>query len=166
MDTAPASELNRCRKIRTADGEVEWRPNEGARMALVVDDEGLVRSLTSRILEAEGFTVVQGESGEQAAHIAKRLGSRIELVLLDLAMPERDGAMTLPTLRTLLARTPIIVMTELVAGEPQAGWRMLDSRSSRSRSPTRGWPRPLRPPVRRAALDQSRIRLATPSDAR
>jgi CheY-like chemotaxis protein len=101
------------------DGEAESRPNEGARMALVVDDEELVRSLTSRILEAEGFTVVQGENGEQAVHIARRLGSRIDLVLLDLAMPESDGAMTLPILRTLLARAAIIIMTELVASEPK-----------------------------------------------
>jgi CheY-like chemotaxis protein len=101
------------------DGEAESRPNEGARMALVVDDEELVRSLTSRILEAEGFTVVQGENGEQAVHIAERLGSRIELVLLDLAMPEHDGSATLPVLRTLLARAPIIVMTELGASEPK-----------------------------------------------
>jgi PAS domain S-box-containing protein len=100
------------------DGEAESRPSEGARMALVVDDEELVRSLTSRILEAEGFTVVQGENGEQAVRIAERLGSRIELVLLDLAMPEQDGAATLPALRTLLPRAPIIVMTELVASEP------------------------------------------------
>jgi PAS domain S-box-containing protein len=101
------------------DGEAESRPNEGARMALVVDDEELVRSLTSRILEAEGFTVVQGENGEQAVHIARRLGSRIELVLLDLAMPEPDGAMTLPILRTLLGRASIIVMTEVGASEPK-----------------------------------------------
>jgi CheY-like chemotaxis protein len=103
------------------DGEAESRPNERTRMALVVDDEELVRSLTSRILEAEGFTVVQGESGEQAVHIAERLGSRIELVLLGLAMPDHDGAMTLPILRTLLARAPIIVMTELAASEPKGG---------------------------------------------
>jgi PAS domain S-box-containing protein len=101
------------------DGEAESRPDEGTRMALVVDDEELVRSLTSRILEAEGFIVVQGENGEQALHIAKRLGSRIELLLLDLAMPEPDGGTTLPILRTLLPRAPIIVMTELVASEPK-----------------------------------------------
>ena len=101
------------------DGEAESQPNEGVRMALVVDDEELVRSLTSRILEAEGFTVVQGENGEQAVHIAERLGSRIELVVLDLAMSELDDALTLPILRTLLARAPIIVMTESVAGEAQ-----------------------------------------------
>jgi PAS domain S-box-containing protein len=99
--------------------EAESRPHEGARIALVVDDEELVRSLTSRILEAEGFTVVQGENGDQAVQIAERLGGRIELVLLGLAKPEHDNAMTLPILQTLLARAPVIVMKEFAAGELQ-----------------------------------------------
>ena len=106
-------------------GEAESRPGEAARTALVIDDEELVRSLTSRILEAEGFTVVQAENGLQAVRIAQRLGSRIGLVLLDVAMPAEDDPTTLPILRTLLPGTPIILLTSLIPHEDEGPLRQL-----------------------------------------
>ena len=112
-----------------ADGELEERPEGDRRMALVVDDEELVRSLTSRILEAEGFTVVQGENGFQAARIAERLGNRIDLVVLDLEMPEQDGAATLPILRRQLPRTPVILLTGLLPGDAEEELRRLGATS-------------------------------------
>jgi signal transduction histidine kinase/CheY-like chemotaxis protein len=98
---------------------------EGA-MALVVDDEELVRSLIVRFLETEGFVTVQAENGQQALRIAERLGSRLSVVLLDLAMPGMDGARTLPQLRERLPDVPIVLMTGLVSGEADATMQSLE----------------------------------------
>lgn len=95
-------------------------------MALVVDDEELVRSLIVRFLETEGFVTVQAENGQQALRIAERLGSRISVVLLDLAMPGMDGARTLPQLRERLPDVPIVLMTGLVSGEADATMQSLE----------------------------------------
>ena len=95
------------------------QPSEGA-MALVVDDEELVRSLIVRFLETEGFVTVQAENGQQALRIAERLGSRLTVVVLDLAMPGLDGARTLPSLRERLPEVPVVLMTGLVSAEADA----------------------------------------------
>ena len=88
--------------------------HDQTRLALVVDDEELVRGLTMRILEAEGFTVIGVENGDQALRTAERLSGRVDLVLLDAIMPVLDGRAALPGLRARLGPVPIVMMT----GEP------------------------------------------------
>ncbi|MGE5927466.1 MAG: response regulator [Gemmatimonadota bacterium] len=109
--------------IGTAPAPVS-RPPEGA-MALVVDDEELVRSLIVRFLETEGFVTVQAENGQQALRIAERLGSRFSVVVLDLSMPGMDGAEALPSLRERLPEVPIVLMTGLVSPEADATMQAL-----------------------------------------
>lgn len=94
-----------------ASGAAVAASRDGERLALVVDDEELIRSLTMRMLEAEGFTVIGAENGEQAIGIAGQLRDRIGVVVLDLVMPVMDGTAALPKLRELLPQTPVVVMT-------------------------------------------------------
>gem|GEM_PF-144445 len=56
---------------------------------LVVDDDATLRQLLRRILEPEGYTVVEAENGRVALERAR--GASPGLVLLDLMMPEMDG---------------------------------------------------------------------------
>lgn len=56
---------------------------------LVVDDEADIRSLLDEILTEEGYSVQVAADAVQAR--AKRAGSRLDLVLLDIWMPETDG---------------------------------------------------------------------------
>jgi signal transduction histidine kinase/CheY-like chemotaxis protein len=56
---------------------------------LVVDDDEPLRELMRRILEREGFTVMEAENGRVALDRAKE--SSPGLVVLDLMMPEMDG---------------------------------------------------------------------------
>jgi signal transduction histidine kinase/CheY-like chemotaxis protein len=56
---------------------------------LVVDDDAEVRQLFRRILESEGYTVVEAENGRVAL---ERLRDAVpSVILLDLMMPEMDG---------------------------------------------------------------------------
>jgi diguanylate cyclase (GGDEF)-like protein/PAS domain S-box-containing protein len=78
---------------------------------LVVDDEPLNRDLLSRRLATHGHRVVIAASGSEALDLVARGG--IDLVLLDLEMPELSGLDVLATLRESYtpAQLPIILVT-------------------------------------------------------
>jgi DNA-binding NtrC family response regulator len=77
---------------------------------LVVDDEIGIRELLSEILGDEGHTVLLAESAQQARAIRDR--QRVDLVLLDIWMPDADG---ITLLREWAARgrltMPVIMMS-------------------------------------------------------
>lgn len=79
-----------------ASAEEAWRGNGSI---LLVDDEVPVLALGKRMLEQLGFEVITAGGGREAieAYLSRR--ERIELVLLDLAMPAMDGGETLCELR-------------------------------------------------------------------
>jgi len=59
------------------------------RPVLVVDDDAEVRQLLRRMLESEGYAVVEAENGRVA--LERLRGESPSLILLDLMMPEMDG---------------------------------------------------------------------------
>jgi two-component system, OmpR family, phosphate regulon response regulator PhoB len=74
---------------------------------LVVDDDGAVRSVLRRGLEAQGFVVDEAADGAEA--LERVPDSRPDVVLLDLMMPGPDGFDVLVQLHAL--GTPVIVIT-------------------------------------------------------
>jgi len=68
--------------------------------ALVVDDEGGVQRIVSRMLTRWGYTVVNAHSGEEALTQAKSM-DRIDTAVVDVVMPGIDGFETLKKLREL-----------------------------------------------------------------
>lgn len=57
---------------------------------LVVDDEPVVRAMTSAVLTAMGWNIVNASSGEEAIaklQHSKEVGSPLDLVILDLILP-------------------------------------------------------------------------------
>ncbi|NTV63560.1 MAG: ammonium transporter, partial [Oscillochloris sp.] len=80
---------------------------------LVVEDDPSTREMLRRILEREGWQVVEADNGESAlGRVAER---RPDLILLDLMMPKMDGFEVISALRsTAIWRTiPIIVLTAM-----------------------------------------------------
>lgn len=75
---------------------------------LVVDDDEEIRGLLDRYLSGHGFRVICAGS---AAQSRAAIGSRpIDLVLLDLGLPDEDGLSHLKHLQTVW-RGPVIVVT-------------------------------------------------------
>jgi CheY-like chemotaxis protein len=58
---------------------------------LVVEDEGALRKLMTKILERAGFQVVEAKDGEQAVEICKSGAEPLDMVVSDLAMPKLNG---------------------------------------------------------------------------
>jgi CheY-like chemotaxis protein len=78
---------------------------------LVVDDDSSVRLLLRRILEGEGYAVIEAENGRAAL---ERMGERVPgAILLDLMMPEMDGFEFLSALHEHPAwrQIPVVIVT-------------------------------------------------------
>lgn len=58
---------------------------------LVVDDEELIREVTSIILEESGGNVLLASDGEEGLNVFRQHRDLIDLVLLDFSMPRRNG---------------------------------------------------------------------------
>ena len=74
---------------------------------LLVDDDRELTSLLKELLEMEGFDVIVAHDGEQALDL---LDDSIDLLLLDVMMPKKNGIDTLKALRQT-HQTPVIMLT-------------------------------------------------------
>jgi len=76
---------------------------------LLVDDERSIRESLSKILGAENYEVVLAENGHEA--IEKHGAQRIDLLILDLNMPVKNGWDTLDWLVKIDPVLPVVIIT-------------------------------------------------------
>ena len=69
-------------------------------MVLIVDDEEIIREVSTAMLQELGFDTVAAASGEEALEIFRREGN-IGIVLLDQVMPTMDGVTLFKELRSV-----------------------------------------------------------------
>jgi signal transduction histidine kinase/CheY-like chemotaxis protein len=81
---------------------------------LVIDDDELLRQSMQAILEREGHSVSiarGGRSGIESFADAAQRGEPFEVVITDLGMPHVDGRAVAAAVKSLSARTPVILLT-------------------------------------------------------
>src|SRR3989338_6113563 len=79
---------------------------------LVVDDDVTILDLFELSLVRQGFNAMRLPSGEKAIQIATRKGSMVDLIILDLMLPGKDGSEVLKELQNRGASSiPIFVVT-------------------------------------------------------
>lgn len=85
---------------------------------LIIEDEDDIRTFASRVLELEGYRVLQAGDGDEGLRLAR--GNQVALVLLDLRLPGRDGWAVLSQMKSdpELSSIPVVVFTAS-AGVPQ-----------------------------------------------
>jgi DNA-binding response OmpR family regulator len=76
---------------------------------LLVDDDPMVRGSLNDVLVAEGYNVFWAENGQKAIELANEMN--IDLVLLDLNMPVKNGWDTFEQLTREHSLVPIIIIT-------------------------------------------------------
>lgn len=78
---------------------------------LYVEDNPDNRMLVRRVLEAEGHTVLEADSAENALQLVQ--DQRPDLILMDINLPETDGYTLTARFRALpkLSKVPIIAIT-------------------------------------------------------
>src|SRR6478672_4167787 len=76
---------------------------------LIIDDEAAIRESLQTLLELEGYEVEAAGNGEDGL---SKLGERpFDLVLLDLALPDRNGLEILPEIRAIDPQIAVIMIT-------------------------------------------------------
>lgn len=88
------------------------------RRALVVDDEGVVRSVMRRFLQRAGWEVLEAETAEQALDVLRGEGARLDLVLCDLNLPGLSGSALCGRITSL--RPELASRLVLTSGDPLA----------------------------------------------
>ena len=81
----------------------------GSPLILVVDDEPSVRDLISDALNLAGYSSICAAHGLEA--VTKLRENQIDLMILDINMPNMDGYEVLQRMREQGSRTPVIVLT-------------------------------------------------------
>lgn len=84
--------------------------SSGIKKVLVVEDDSKIRTIVSKILEANGYLVVQAANGVEA------LGQtdKVDIVLLDLFMPGVSGDQFMKKVRSAGNYVPVVVMSAVL----------------------------------------------------
>jgi DNA-binding response OmpR family regulator len=77
---------------------------------LIVDDDAAVREMLARVLAGEGYAVLTAANGFEALDIAA--ATPLDLVLLDLNMPQKNGW---DTFERLTAENPLLAVIIITA---------------------------------------------------
>lgn len=80
-----------------------------AARVVVVEDEPAIRRGVVDALRASSYEVAEAADGDRGLEEAVRLG--VDLVLLDLLLPRRDGLEVLTELRKIRPTLPVIILT-------------------------------------------------------
>src|SRR6185295_3012244 len=108
---APTRELpfrSICLILPTHPNPRPFRMNEPAPCVLVIDDEIQIRRFLRAGLELDGFVVQEAETGADALKAVTL--KQPDLVILDLGLPDMDGADVLERLRAW-SSVPLIVLS-------------------------------------------------------
>ena len=99
------------RRERGAEGvkqpEIELNTGEGT--ILMVEDEEIVIEVTQAMLEMLGYRVMAAKTGKDAVHMAETFDGLIDLVLLDIKLPDIDGRDLYPMLMKARSNFKVIV---------------------------------------------------------
>jgi CheY-like chemotaxis protein len=80
---------------------------------LIVDDEPAVRRLIGKWLQAEGFIVIEAGNGREAISAAQE--SMLDLIVMDVMLPDMNGFVATERIRTVpgFKSIPVIGLTGL-----------------------------------------------------
>src|SRR5438445_5918844 len=97
-------------------GAPAWAVREGVLAAamtrvLLIEDDGRIRQLVQAGLGARGFSVIAAPDGASGIEVLRLRA--VELVLLDLVLPDVDGLALLAAIRAARPRLPVIALTAL-----------------------------------------------------
>lgn len=96
-------------RIEQRQTKTDLMPKGGSETILLVEDEAHIRDLGSRMLTKVGYTVLTASNGKEALEIYKRRSHEIDLVVLDLIMPEMGGKQCLEQLVKLNPNVKVVI---------------------------------------------------------
>ncbi|BAZ14303.1 multi-sensor hybrid histidine kinase [Calothrix sp. NIES-4071] len=91
------------------------QPKGNGELVLVVDDELLIREITTISLEMSNYKVITASDGIEAIALYAQRKAEIRVVLMDMMMPEMDGRTTIRTLKKINSQILIIATSGLAS---------------------------------------------------
>jgi DNA-binding response OmpR family regulator len=78
---------------------------------LIIEDDADIRNFARRVLELEGYQVLQCETGDEGLRLARE--NKVNLALLDLRLPDGSGWVILEQIKRdpEISAMPVIVFT-------------------------------------------------------
>ncbi len=83
----------------------------GSETVLVADDEAVLRNLLKEILQSKGYRVLAAKNGKEAVDIFLLNRDSIDLMVVDLVMPEMSGEEVVDVVRHIRPEMKILVIT-------------------------------------------------------
>ena len=97
--------------------------SERASRVLVVDDDALILKMYDEVLRSQGYEVVSAASCAEAVAKMDALGGDADVLLVDLGLPDGDGAELARTLASKHGSKP----TMYVSGWTDEFWQLQDA---------------------------------------
>jgi PAS domain S-box-containing protein len=95
----------------SAEDQPSQRPSLGKGSILVVDDEELVRKTLGEMLRSFGYQVTCVENGRKALDYLAEHQSEVDLILLDMIMPDMDGRSCYKAIRNQGCDVQVVIIT-------------------------------------------------------
>ena len=95
----------------TDERPIVREPARGSESVLVVEDDPAVRSLTRRVLEDRGYSVLEAGDGAEALRLAEEYDGPIDLLVTDIVMPEMSGRKLAESVRSLHPAARVLFMS-------------------------------------------------------
>jgi CheY-like chemotaxis protein len=104
----------------TTDGEAGLSHTETLETILVVDDDELIRTMLSDFVQSSlGLSVLTAEGGPAALKLLET--ERVDLIFLDIIMPEMDGLEVLRRVKERWPALPVVILTGSASMENAIG---------------------------------------------
>ncbi len=78
-------------------------------LIMVVDDEEVIRNMVKDFLSDKGYEIILASNGPEALDKFRQNEGKVDLVLLDLVLPEKNGMEILEDLRQINPRVKAIL---------------------------------------------------------
>ena len=82
---------------------------KGKGTILLVDDEPVIRETAKMLLNGMGYKVIEAENGREGVEIYQQNTDTIDLIILDMIMPEMSGRDAFDAIRILSPDVPIVL---------------------------------------------------------
>jgi len=98
-------------KVAGPDKKTAGETPGGTETILLVDDEAVVRNFTQVLLGEKGYNVLLAEDGEDAIAVYMTNPDTIDLVLLDMIMPKKNGTEVFYELKKINPDVKVIIVS-------------------------------------------------------
>jgi len=105
-------------KAIEVDDGVEQELLRGAGTVLFIDDEDMILQVGSQMLNALGYTVLTSASGSEGIEILRKQKTHVDLVILDMVMPDMSGMETFDALRKIDPEVKVLLSSGYSAEGP------------------------------------------------